>query len=117
MNYGNDEVYLYFFDDADEGFLVKSSNFLGAHASAADRMILSFYSTSNDGDDRDEVILNIKNGTHVQVLTAIGNAMINNRPGGGGIITIADNVSATDPGIYLTTDITACGNVSINQNT
>tara|TARA_R100000278_G_C5362565_1_gene125962 strand:+ start:86 stop:358 length:273 start_codon:yes stop_codon:yes gene_type:complete len=88
--------------------MVKSSNFLGMQATSATSVTLAFYSSSNDGDDRDDIVLTIDSGAHEEVFKQIANAMTNNRIGGGGFVTIADDVNS----VYVTPEITGVSAVN-----
>tara|TARA_R100000951_G_scaffold14879_1_gene11640 strand:- start:68 stop:406 length:339 start_codon:yes stop_codon:yes gene_type:complete len=112
MNYGNDEILLWFMDDNDEAMLVRSSKFQALQLTSATSLTMSFYSGSNDGDDRDDVVINFTSGKHKEVCEYLAAIMKGNcRPGGGGTQVVADNVAK----VYGSHYITSCGNVAKNQ--
>tara|TARA_R110001592_G_scaffold246865_1_gene508868 strand:- start:1276 stop:1614 length:339 start_codon:yes stop_codon:yes gene_type:complete len=112
MNYGNDEILLWFMDDNDEALLVRSSKFQALQLTSATALTMSFYSASNDGDDRDDIVINFTSGKHKEVCEYLAAVMKGNcRPGGGGTQVIADNVRK----VYGSQYITSCGNVAYNQ--
>ena len=111
MNYGNDEIYLWFYDDADEAMLKPARDFIGLQLTSATSLTLSFFGTSNDGDDHDDVIINFTSGKHKQVcryIAAVLKGLV--RVGGGGIVTVADNKYS----VYGHQYITSCGNIAFN---
>jgi hypothetical protein len=112
MNYGNDEILLWFYNTNAQAMLVRSSKFQALQLTSATSLTMSFYSASNDGNDRDDVIINFTSGKHKEVCEYLAAVMRGScRPGGGGTRVIADD----NTGTYGSQYITSCGTVAYNQ--